>query len=228
MTDSLPILAVVGGTGALGGGLARCWAARGYPVIIGSRAANKARLQADEINADDPGQPVRGMDNPAAAGAADIVVVTVPYANHRPILAAIRAAAAGKLVVDATVPLVPPKLASAQLPSPGSAAQATQEILGAEVRVVSAFHNVAAHKLRQGAEIDCDVLVCGDHAADREAVIALVAAAGLRGIHAGPLANSAAAEALTSVLIGINRRYKVDGAGIRITGLEPDPPDGEA
>ncbi len=228
MTDSLPILAVVGGTGALGGGLARRWAARGYPVIIGSRAADKARLQADEINADDPGQPVRGMDNPAAAGAADIVVVTVPYANHRPILAAIRAAATGKLVVDATVPLVPPKLASAQLPSPGSAAQAAREILGAEVRVVSAFHNLAAHKLRPGAEIDCDVLVCGDHAADREAVIALVAAAGLRGIHAGPLANSAAAEALTSVLIGINRRYKVDAAGIRITGLEPDPPAGDA
>ncbi len=104
MTDSLPILAVVGGTGALGGGLARRWAARGYPVIIGSRAADKARLQADEINADHPASPVRGIDNTAAAGAADIVVVTVPYANQLPILAAILAAAAGKLVVDATVP----------------------------------------------------------------------------------------------------------------------------
>ena len=228
MTDSLPILAVVGGTGALGGGLARRWAARGYPVIIGSRAADKARRQADEINAGGPASPVRGMDNPAAADAADIVVVTVPHANHRPILAAIKDVVAGKLVVDTTVPLVPPKVASAQLPPQGSAAQAAREFLGAEVRVVSAFHNVAAHKLRHDAEIDCDVLVCGDRTADREAVIALVAAAGLRGIHAGPLANSAAAEALTSVLIGINRRYKVDAAGIRITGLEPDPRAGDA
>lgn len=224
MADSVPTIAVIGGTGALGGGLARRWAARGYPVIVGSRSADKARIAADEINANDPTPAVRGMDNRAAAGAADIVVVAVPYASHRPILAAIKDAVAGKIVVDTTVPLIAPKVASARLPTPGSAAQAAQEFLGAAVRVVSAFHNVAAHRLRRDAEIDCDILVCGDRAADREAVIALVAAAGLRGIHAGPLANSAAAEAMTSVLIGINRRYKVDGAGIRITGLGPDRP----
>ena len=118
----------------------------------------------------------------------------------------------------------PPKLARAQLPPGGSAAQEAQDFLGEGTQVVSALHNVAAHKLAAGAEIDCDVLVCGDQAVTREMVILLIEALGLRGLHAGPLANSAAAEALTSVLIGINKRYKVDGAGIRITGLDPGPP----
>ena len=122
-------------------------------------------------------------------------------------------------MVDTTVPLMPPKVARVQLPPEHSAALAAQKRLGAGVRVVAAFHNVAAHKLQHDAPIDCDVLVFGDDPKDREVVLTLAQAAGLRGLHAGPLANSVAAEALTSVLIGINRTYKVDGAGIRITGI---------
>ena len=125
----------------------------------------------------------------------------------------------GKIVIDATVPLVPPKVARVQLPAETFAAVAAQRRLGEGVRVVAAFHNVAANKLQSDAPIDCDVLVFGDDPTDRSVVIALAEVAGLNGVHAGPLANAVAAEALTSVLIGINRHYKVAGAGIRITGL---------
>ena len=218
MTDPLPCLAIIGGTGALGGGLARRWAKAGYPVILGSRTAEKAERAAQSIGTSADAPPARGMDNAAAAAAGDIVVVTVPFANHTAILEDIETAVQGNIVVDATVPLVPPKVGTVQMPEAGSAAQAAQRLLGPGTDVVSAFHNVAAHKLAKGDTIDCDVLVCGDRKAAREAVIALVGALGLRGLHAGPLANSVAAEALTSVLISVNRRYKVDGAGIRITG----------
>ncbi|HZS82976.1 MAG TPA: NADPH-dependent F420 reductase [Stellaceae bacterium] len=213
MTPCLPSIAVIGGTGALGTGLATRFAAAGYPTIIGSREAAKAEAAAAAIAA-----TVTGLDNAAAARAGDVVILTVPFASHSATLAAIRAAVAGKIVVDTTVPLVPPKVATVQLPPEGSAAVAAQRLLGDGVRVVSAFHNVAAQKLRTGSPIDCDVLVCGNDRAACEQVIALARAIGLRGIDAGPLANSVAAEALTSVLIGINRRYKVEGAGIRITG----------
>jgi 8-hydroxy-5-deazaflavin:NADPH oxidoreductase len=126
----------------------------------------------------------------------------------------------GKVLIDATAPLRPPKVATVQLPPEGSAAKAAQDFLGAGVRVVSAFQDVAAHKLAElDREIDCDVLVTGNDQEAREQVIRLVEAAGLRGWHAGPIENSAAAEALTSILIAINRRYKIDGAGIRITGV---------
>ena len=161
----------------------------------------------------------RGLDNAAAAQAGEIVVVTVPFGSHTEILDQIRDAVAGKLVVDTTVPLMPPRVARVQLPPEDSAAVAAQKRLGDRARVVAAFHNVAALKLQKDMAIDCDVLVFGDDVKDRETVIALAQAAGLRGLHGGPLANSTATEALTSVLIGINRTYKVDGAGIRITGI---------
>ena len=148
-------------------------------------------------------------------------MITVPFASHDAILAEIRESVAGKVVIDATVPLVPPRVARVQLPPDDSAAVAAQKALGEAARVVSAFHNVAALKLQKGEPIDCDVLVFGDKPEDREVAIRLAEAAGLRALHAGPLANSAAAEALTSVLIGINRTYKVEGAGIRITGIRP-------
>jgi len=218
MSTERPVLAIVGGTGALGTGLATRFAAAGYPVVIGSREAAKAAASAAVIPTS------RGMENATAAAAGEIVVLTVPFASHEATLTAIREAVSGKILIDATVPLLPPKVATVQLPPEGSAAVAAQRLLGEGVRVVSAFHNVAAHKLTEGQQIDCDVLVCGNDRGARETVIALAAAIGLRGIDAGPLANSAAAEALTSVLIGINRRYKSDGAGIRITGL----PDGAA
>jgi len=163
--------------------------------------------------------PPHGAGNADAAKSADVVFVTVPWANHAAILEEIAPHVAGKLVVDTTVPLVPPRVARAQMPPEGCAALATQKRLGPGVRVVAAFHNVAAHKLQKDEAIDCDVLVFGDDPKDREVVLELARNAGLRGIHAGPLANSVAAEALTSVLIGINRAYKVDGTGIRITGI---------
>jgi NADPH-dependent F420 reductase len=215
-----PTVALIGGTGDLGTGLAMRWVAAGYPVIIGSREAGKAADAAARLAAA-PGAPApRGLANAAAAAAAEVVVITVPFASHAAILAEIRDAVAGKIVIDATVPLVPPKVARVQLPPDDSAAVAAQKALGPAARVVSAFHNVAALKLQKGEPIDCDVLVCGDKPEDRAVAIELAAAAGLRALHAGPLANSTAAEALTSVLIGINRSYQVDGAGIRITGIK--------
>ncbi len=216
MGDAKPALAVIGGTGDLGSGLARRWAAAGYPVIVGSRSAAKAAEAAAALTGP---IPARGLANAEAASLGGIVVVTVPFASQGPILDAIRDAVAGKLVIDTTVPLVPPKVARVQLPPEDSAAVAAQKRLGDKARVVGAFHNVAAHKLQRDEPIDCDVLVFGDDPKDRATAIALAEAAGLRGLHAGPLANSTAAEALTSVLIGINRTYKVDGAGIRITGI---------
>ena len=146
------------------------------------------------------------------------MIITVPFANHRTILHEISSVIKGKIVVDATVPLMPPKVGTVQLPTAGSAAALTQEALGERADVVAAFHNVAADKLRSPGPIDCDVLVCGNKKVARQSVIKLIEALGLRGLHAGPIANSAAVEALTSVLITINRIYKVAGAGIRITG----------
>lgn len=212
-----PTIAVIGGTGDLGSALAKRWAAAGYPIVLGSRSKEKAEAAAREMNANH-GSAVSGEDNRTAAAKADIVVLAVPYANHEAILNEIKPAVTGKIVVDAVVPLVPPKVSVVKLPPDGSAALSAQRLL-AGARVQSAFHNVSASKLKSSGIIDCDVLVFGDDKEAREVVIELANAAGTRGVDGGPLANSAAAEALTSVLIGINRRYKVDGAGIRITGL---------
>ena len=218
MTTSFPTLAIIGGTGALGSGLAMRWAAAGYPVVLGSRSRDKAQTAASQIVTGNGAPPVRGDDNAGAARAGDIVIIAVPFSNHDAILDEIKDSVAGKIVVDAVVPLVPPKVSLVQLPKQGSAAQIAQERLGAIARVVSAFHNVGAAKLRAGGAVDCDVLVFGNDREARDAVIALAAAAGTRGIDGGPIANSVAGEALTSILIGINRRYKVSDAGIRITG----------
>ncbi len=198
MSATLPTLAVLGGTGALGGALAWRWAKAGYPLIIGSRSHEKGDQAAHELLERAPGAKVRGTDNPAAAGAAAIVVLTVPYEHQQPTLESVRGPLRGKILVDCTVPLRPPRVARVQLPPEGSAAVAAQQFLGEQVKVVSAFQNVGASHLRDDHPIDCDVLVCGDDAAARDAVILLVAAAGLRGWHAGALANSAASEALTS------------------------------
>jgi 8-hydroxy-5-deazaflavin:NADPH oxidoreductase len=213
-----PRIAIIGGTGDLGGGLARRWAKAGYPVVIGSRAKEKAEQAVADILREAPGATVSGDENLAAAASADIVVLTVPYANHRANLEAIRPSLEGKILVDATVPLLPPKVARVHIPPEGSAAVAAQQIVGPNVQVVSAFQNVGAAHLREEHHLECDVLVAGDSVEARDAVLELVAAAGLRGWHAGPLVNSIAAESLTSVLIGINRRYGIDGAGLRITG----------
>ncbi len=219
MSDSKPTLAILGGSGDLGGGLAFRWARAGYPVIIGSRSAERAEQAAAALAARVPQGRVRGLDNAAAAAAGDIVVLTVPFANQVPTLEAVKAQLQGKILVDVTVPLVPPRVGTVQLPAGGSAGQIAQNLLGEGVRVVSAFQNVAAAHLEDpDHDPDCDVLVCGNDAAACEQVLALVAAAGMKGWHAGPIANSVVAEALTSVLITLNRRYKIPGAGFRITG----------
>ena len=215
-----PTIAVIGGTGELGSALAKRWAVAGYPVVLGSRSKQKAQAAAEKMNADAaPSAAVTGEDNRTAAAAAEIVIIAVPYASHESILDEIKPAVAGKIVVDAVVPLVPPKVSVVKLPPDGSAALIAQRLLAGTARVQAAFHNVSAAKLHSSGPVDCDVRVFGDEQAARAVVIELANAAGTRGVDGGPLANSAAAEALTSVLIGINRRYKVEGAGIRITGL---------
>jgi NADPH-dependent F420 reductase len=206
-------IAVIGGTGKLGAAIARRLAKAGRKVIIGSRSAESAARTAAEL-----GFGLTGLANADAAMAGNIVIVTVPFAAQELTLREIAPHVAGKIVVDTTVPLVPPKVMRVQLPPEGSAAQRAQKLLGPGVRVVSAFHNVAAHKLATDQDIDCDVLVFGDDKAARAEVVALVAQTGLRGIHGGALPNSAAAEAMTSVLIFINKTYQVDGAGVVITG----------
>jgi NADPH-dependent F420 reductase len=223
-----PTVAVVGGTGALGGALTRRFARAGLPVVIGSRDAHRAVAAAAAVAEElGPEVPPRGTDNAAAAAAGDVVFVTVPFASQEATLAAIRDAARNKLVVDATVPLAPPKVMTFRAPADGSAAGAARRILGDEVTLVSALQTVAAHKLAQVDQaIDSDVLVFGDQVTARDQVVALLALIGLRGIHAGRLDNAVAAEALTSILIGINKRYKVDGAGIRVTGVTRPAPGG--
>lgn len=212
-------LAILGGTGAEGRGLALRFAHAGRRVVLGSRAAARAAEAAAALNRKLGREAVSGAENRAAAAAADIAALTVPYAAQRATALAAAAELAGKILIDATVPLRPPRVARARLPEGGSAVAALQAELGETVRVVSAFQNVSAHALGDlDREVDCDVLVCGDDAEARETVVALAKSIGLRAWHAGALANSAAAEALTSALIAINRRYKVPAAGIRITG----------
>jgi NADPH-dependent F420 reductase len=212
-------IAVLGGTGNLGAALARRWAKSGLTVIIGSRSAESAEKAAAEL-----GFGLTGAANAAASARADVIVLTVPFAAQAATLETIREAARGKIVIDTTVPLVPPRVMRVQLPPEQSAAVRAQQILGDEVKVISAFHNVAAHKLMRDDPVECDVLVFGDEASSRKIGVALAEAAGLRGLHAGALVNSTAAEALTSVLIFLNKTYKVDGAGLKISG-ELIPPE---
>ena len=213
-------IAVLGGTGKEGSGLALRWAHAGHRVIIGSRSPDRAVETAASINARIGKQNAEGADNLAAAQAGEIVVLTVPYAAQLATLQEVKAALAGKILIDVTVPLVPPQVSRVQLPDAGSAVVKAQALLGESVRVVSAFQNVSAELLAEiGKPVDCDVLVCGDDREARAQVIALARDAGMRAFHAGPLANSVVAEALTSVLITINRQYKVKHSGISITGL---------
>lgn len=221
--ETKPSLAVIGGTGDLGSGLALRWIEAGYSVTIGSRDREKAAAACDQLRGVLAERGLRDarladMDNVGAADAADIVVLTVPFSHQQSTLAAIKEHLGGKILVDVTVPLLPPKVGTVQLPVSGSAGQAAQAFLGDAVRVVSAFQNVAADHLKSGHELNSDVLVCGNDPEARAAVVKLVEACGMRGFQAGPINNAAAAEALTSVLITINRQFKCH-AGIRITGI---------
>lgn len=215
-------IAVLGGTGKEGKGLAYRWARAGYRVLIGSRAPEKAITAASEIiQLLDGASSTVGMSNLEAAQQANIVVLTVPYAAHRETLESVKEALKGKILIDVTVPLMPPKVSKVQMPPAGSAAQEAQEILGEDVQVASAFQNISHEHLLKDQEVECDVLVTGTSKAAREETLKLVTAAGLTGWDAGPLENSVVVEGLTSVLININRRYGSTHAGIRITGADP-------
>ena len=216
-------IGIVGGTGQLGSGLALRWLTAGHAVVVGSRDQTKAEQAKQDltkvltergVNAD----KLSVATNEQAAEQADVVVLTVPYSHHALTLESIKPLVQNKILIDVTVPLRPPKVGTVQLPEAGSAAQEAQQLLGDDVRVVSAFQNVAAHHLQHEQAIDCDVLVAGNDKQAREQVVALVNDAGMTGFSVGPIANAAAAEALTSVLIQLNRQFKCH-AGIRISGL---------
>ncbi len=218
----MAIIGVVGGTGKLGAALAGRWAKAGHQLLIGSRNIDSAAATARDLSKRF-GMTLGAGTNLDVATRAEIVVTAVPWSAQEACLGEIRAAVAGKILIDTTVPLMPPKVMRVQLPPEGSAALKAQALLGGEVRLVSAFHNVAAHKLAMDADVACDVLVFSNDKEARAIGVSLAKDAGLRGLHGGALANAAAAEALTSVLIFLNKTYQIDGAGIAITGTLVEP-----
>ena len=209
------LISLLGGTGDLGTGLATRLLKAGYKVIIGSRTLEKAQHAERSL-----GKNTKGLLNKDAALQGEIIILTVPFAHQRGIVEECKTELKGKLFIDTTVPLMPPKVATVQLPREGSAAEITQNILGDDVRVVSAFQNISAELLQSDKEIDCDVLVCGNKKEWRQEVIDLVNALGMKGWHAGMLPNSAAVEAMTSVLISINKHHAISHSGIKVTGLK--------
>jgi NADPH-dependent F420 reductase len=219
MSDKSVNIAVLGGTGKEGKGLAFRWAKAGYKVTIGSRDIEKARTAAAELNDLLGNSSIEGLDNLSAAENASIVVLTVPYAAHRATLESVKDGLMGKILVDVTVPLVPPKVTKVQMPPAGSAAQEAHEILGEGVEVVDAFQSISYEHLMSGDEVPCDVLVTGTSKEARLQVINLVEAAGWTGWDAGPIENSVVVEGLTSLLIYINKQYGSTHAGIKITGV---------
>ena len=211
-------IAILGGTGDLGTGLAIRWSRAGHRIVIGSRRLEKAQAAVDHLATISPETPAVPMENPGAAAAGDIVVLTVPAEHQVSTLQTVRDGLTGKILIDVTAPLVPPRVGTVQLPAEGSAGKRAQDLLGDDVMVVSAFQNIAAHLLQEDVRIECDVLVAGNKRAARDKVIELIAEAGLTGWHAGPIENAAAAEALTSILIQINRRHEISHSGIKIVG----------
>ena len=215
-------IAIIGGTGKEGKGLAYRWALAGHDVIIGSRSVEKAQRAADEVNAllPESAKKVGGLQNLQAADWCEVVTLTVPFSAHVSMLEYLRDTIKGKLVIDVSVPLVPPNVSIAQMPEAGSAGKEAKKILRDGNEVVIAFQNISYERLMHKEDIDCDVLVCGSSKNARDAVLDLVKDAGLVGWDAGPLANAMVVEGLTSVLIYINKRYGSKEAGIRITGVK--------
>ena len=218
MTLADETIAILGGTGDLGTGLAIRWSKAGYKIVIGSRTLAKAQAAVADLENISPTTPASAMENADAASAGDIVVLTVPAEHQISTLETVKSGLSGKILIDVTVPLVPPKVGTVQLPLEGSAGKRAQEFLGDDVQVVTAFQNVAAHLLKEEIGIECDVLVAGNKRSARDKVIQLAEEAGMTGWHAGPIENSAAAEALTSVLIQINRRHDIAHSGLQIVG----------
>lgn len=217
------VISILGGTGDLGTGLAIRWSRSGHKIIIGSRTQKKADDAVANLLKVSPNTEAAAMENPEAARNGSIVVLTVPAAHQISTLESVRDELKGKILIDVTVPLIPPKVGTVQLPTEGSAGKRAQEFLGDSVMVVSAFQNVAAHLLQRDVQVECDVLVAGNKRAARNKVIELIEQAGMRGWHAGPIENAAAAEALTSILIQINRRHDISHSGIKIVGQDSHP-----
>ncbi len=212
-------IAVLGGTGKQGKGLAYRWARAGYHVLIGSRDEESAKNTANELSQMlGDGVSISGRTNSQSAKEADIVVISVPYSAHRSTLESVKENLSGKILIDVTVPLVPPKVSKVQMPSAGSAAQEAKEIVGDDVEVCAAFQNISYEHLMSDDAVNCDVLVTGTSKEAREETLKLVQAAGLIGWDAGPIENSVVIEGMTSVLIGINKKYSSTHAGIKITG----------
>jgi len=211
-------IAILGGTGDLGTGLAIRWSKVGYKIVIGSRTLTKAQAAVADLENISPTTPAAAMENADAAAEGDIVVLTVPAEHQISTLETVKSGLLGKILIDVTVPLVPPRVGTVQLPPEGSAGKRAQDFLGDDVQVVTAFQNVAAHLLKEDVTIECDVLVAGNKRSARDKVIQLAQQAGMTGWHAGPIENSAAAEALTSVLIQINRRHDIAHSGLQIVG----------
>lgn len=218
---TLVTIAVLGGTGKEGSGLAMRWAKAGYRVIIGSRDAVRAQQKADELNTQMGLSLLTGMENHAAAQTAGIIVLTVPYDSHKMTLEYVKDALKGKILVDVTVPMQPPNIRTVHVPEGKAASLEAQALLGADTRVVTAYQNVSAVHLQNADHTpDCDVLICSDDDTAKAEVIRLTEALGMRGIDAGPLANAVAVEALTPVLLYINKKYKTKSSGIVITGID--------
>lgn len=217
-------IAILGGTGDQGPGLALRWAMAGEEVIIGSRSNERAEKVAAELNAelaqDGAKTRIRGTDNVTAAGEAETVVLTVPYSAHVSTLESVKEQLRGKVLVDVSVPLDPEHPRRMKMPAAGSATEEAQAVLGPDTKVVAAFQNVAAHLLRDPHHpIDCDVLVCGDDAEAKKTVMGLVARMGMQAYDVGPAESARVVEGLTSILIRLNIRHKVKGGGIRLAGL---------
>jgi NADPH-dependent F420 reductase len=211
-------IAVLGGTGKEGRGLALRWARAGHAIALGSRSAGRARDCAAHLSSLGCGD-VEGGENAWAVERAEVVLVSVPYDAHAELLVALRSALAGRVVIDITVPLNPPRVNEVHLPPGHAAALEAQSILGPDARVVATLHHVSSSHLGDPERaIDCDVLVCSDHDDARALVMRLVGDLGMRGLDAGPLRNAVALEALTPVLLHLTRRYG-SKAGVRFAGV---------
>lgn len=213
-----PTIAILGGTGKEGPGLALRWAYNGYRIIIGSRQADKARATADELNTTLGGDAVSGEENAEAARQADISVLTVQYRAHQAALQGLVDALQGKILVDATARV---DFRDPQPPEAPSAGRIAQNILGDGVRVVAALQTVPAHALKKnlGEPLDFDVLVCADDVDAGEKVMDLIEGADMRAFYAGGLDNALVVEGLPALLISLNKHYKIKTASVRVTGI---------
>lgn len=213
-------LAIIGGTGKQGTALAARFAKAGVPILIGSRDAQRGADAADALNAHLNLQNISGTSNREAARRSDIVLLSVPYDGMQPILQDLQDAVQDKIVINIASSLDPEKKTRAKIPAEGSITAEVQNFFGEGTRVVAAFQNISPEKLEsEDATIDSDVLVCGGDKEAREKVIALCAQAGIDAFDVGVLANAVAVETLTAVLIAVNVKYKVKGAGIRLTSV---------